>query len=52
MTLFFQILAIFSFVSLTIIDFFSKNWDGFGLNFSLVLLYVFLYLRPFSIIVK
>ena len=42
-----QYVAIASFGGLTIIGFIQKDWNfGVGLNFALVLLYVFLYLRP------
>jgi hypothetical protein len=42
-----QYVAIASFGGLTIIGIIQKDWNfGVGLNFALVLLYVFLYLRP------
>jgi len=42
-----QYIAISSFAGLTIIGILQKDWNyGVGLNFALVLLYVFLYLSP------
>jgi hypothetical protein len=42
-----QVIAISSFGGLTIIGIIQKDWNfGVGLNFALVLLYVFLYLQP------
>jgi hypothetical protein len=42
-----QIVAISSFGGLTIVGIVEKQWNfGVGLNFALVLLYIFLYLQP------
>ena len=42
-----QYIAITSFGGLTIIGFIQKDYNfGVGLNFALVLLYIFLYLQP------
>jgi len=42
-----QYIAISSFAGLTIVGIVQKDWNyGVGLNFSLVLLYIFLYLCP------
>lgn len=45
-----QYIAISSFGILTIIELIKNpiNWNWVGLNFSLVLLYIFLYLQPFK----
>jgi hypothetical protein len=44
-----QLIAISYFVLLTIIGFIEKQYNfGVGLNFALVLLYIFLYLQPFK----
>ena len=41
-----QIIAITSFGGLIIIGYIEKDWNlGMGLNFALVLLYIFLYLQ-------
>lgn len=42
-----QYVVISSFIILTILGGLQRNWNyGVGLNFGLVLLYVFLYLQP------
>ena len=42
-----QYIAIAAFAGLTVIGVIEKDWNfGVGLNFALVLLYVFLYLQP------
>jgi len=42
-----QYSAILSFLGLTIIGILEKDWNfGVGLNVALVLLYIFLYLKP------
>ena len=43
-----QYIAIGSFGILTFISFIQKDWNMTGLNFSLVLLYLFLYVQPIS----
>jgi hypothetical protein len=44
-----QIIAISSFGGLTIIGIIQRDYNfGVGLNFALVLLYIFLYLQPFK----
>ena len=47
-----EYLAIACFVSLTIVEFRLQHYDFAGLNFALVLLYVFLYIQPFSKLIK
>ena len=44
----FEYSAIACFIILTICALTKKDWNIAGLNFALVLLYVFLYLRPFK----
>ena len=42
-----ELLAISTFCGLTVVGVLQKNWNfGFGVNFALVLLYIFLYLQP------
>jgi hypothetical protein len=44
-----ECIAISSFFGLTIIGIIERDWNfGVGLNFSLVLLYLFLYFHPFK----
>ena len=43
-----EYLAIACFVGLTLIGVIGKNYNYAGLNFALVILYVFLYLQPFG----
>ncbi len=43
-----QYIAIYTFTVLTFIGLFNKNFNIAGLNFSLVLLYIFIYLQPFN----
>jgi len=43
-----EYLAIACFAGLTIINLLQKNWNMAGLNFALVLLYIFLYIQPFN----
>ena len=45
-----EYLAIACFVGLTVVELLARNWDFAGLNFALVLLYIFLYIQPFSLI--
>ena len=45
-----EYLAITCFAGLTVVELLAKNWDIAGLNFALVLLYIFLYVQPFSLI--
>lgn len=47
-----EYLAIGCFMGLTIISGINKQWDFVGLNFSLALLYLFLYVQPFSKVIK
>ncbi len=48
-----QYLAIYCFVVLTITGGIQGNWNlGMGVNFSLVLLYLFLYIQPITKVFK
>lgn len=43
-----EYLAIVCFVGLTAVGLLAKDWNYAGLNFSLALLYIFLYVQPFK----
>jgi len=47
-----EYLAIACFIGLSIISGINKQWDFMGLNLSLVFLYLFLYVQPFSKLIK
>ncbi|KKK90184.1 hypothetical protein LCGC14_2725630 [marine sediment metagenome] len=48
-----QYFAVYVFTALSIIGAIKGNWDlGFGVNFALVWLYVFLYLQPLQGLIK
>jgi hypothetical protein len=40
-----EYIAIYSFLILTILSYIKKNYNAMGINFSLVLLYIFLFLK-------
>ena len=43
-----EYLAIACFVGLAVIGFIGKNYNYAGMNISLVILYIFLYIQPFK----